>query len=190
MHRQDVIRIVVETIGSETVVISNIADASFELCMLGDRPQNFYMLGSFGLAPSIALGVALSREERVVVINGDGALLINMGCLATEGRYGPENLLHIVVDNSAHGATGYQPTATSAGTDLAAVAAGCGIRSRTVEDEATFKQALDGALSGTGPEVIVVKVDERSPIEAPLPPYTGPEIRDRFMASLRENRCC
>ncbi|MFQ6672071.1 MAG: thiamine pyrophosphate-dependent enzyme [Candidatus Tectimicrobiota bacterium] len=187
MHRQDVIRIVLEAVDSETVIVSNIADASFELCMLGDRQRNFYMLGSFGLAPSIGLGVALSRKERVVVINGDGALLINLGCLATEGRYRPGNLLHIVVDNAAHGATGYQPTATSVGCDLAAVAQGCGLRAKTVHDTATLKQALVEALASEGPEVIVAKVDERPPVAAPHPPHTGPEIRDRFMAALQES---
>lgn len=176
----------VETVDEETVIISNIADASFELCMIRDRPRNFYMLGSFGLAPSIAFGVAISRRERAITINGDAALLINMGCLATEGRYRPENLLHIVVDNAAHGSTGYQPTATSAGVEIAAVASGCGLRSQTVGDPARFKQALLEALSRKGPELIVAKVDEMPPLQAPLPPYTGPQIRDRFMGAMRK----
>ncbi len=188
MHRQDIIRIVVESVDEETVIVSNIADASFELCMIKDRPRNFYMLGSFGLAPSIALGVAISRKERVVAINGDGALLMNMGCLATEGRYRPANLLHIVVDNAAHGSTGYQPTATSAGVEIASVASGCGIRSQTVRDCETFKQALLEALSREGPEVIVARVDEMPPTQAPLPPYTGPQIRGRFMAAMGGKR--
>lgn len=185
MNRQDVIRIVLEAVDDDAVIVSNIADASFELCMIDDRPRNFYMLGSFGLAPSIGLGLALSCDERVVVIDGDGALLMNMGCLATEGRYGPENLLHLVVDNAAHGATGYQPTATSAGTDLAHVATACGIRSKTVAGREALEQALAEALSQKGLEVIVAKVDERPPVKAPLPPYSGPEICERFMSALR-----
>jgi sulfopyruvate decarboxylase subunit beta len=186
MNRQDVIRIVLETISRDTVVVSNIADASFELCWLGDRPRNFYMLGSLGLAPSIGLGLALSRPEKVVVVNGDGALLFNLGCLATEGRYRPANLIHLVVDNGAHGATGHQPTATSAGTDLAAVAAGCGLRASCVEDRDALRRVLTGALAQATGAVIVVKVAEKPPCSAPLPPYQGREIRDRFMNALRE----
>ena len=123
MHRQDVIQAVLDTVSDDVAIVASLADTSFELCMLGDRPRNFYMLGSFGLAPSIALGIALSRPGPVIAIDGDGALLYNLGCLATEGRYAPPHYVHVVVDNGAHGATGYQPTATSKTTDLAGVAA-------------------------------------------------------------------
>jgi sulfopyruvate decarboxylase subunit beta len=108
VNRPAIIAAILEFIPDDVVVVSNIADASFELCSLKDRARNFYMLGSFGLAPSIGLGLALSRSERVVVINGDGALLYNLGSLPTDGRYAPANYLHLVVDNGAHGATGYQ----------------------------------------------------------------------------------
>jgi len=178
---------VLETIDERTLVVSNIADTSWELCLLGDRPRNFYMLGSLGLAPSIALGLALSRDERVVAINGDGALLFNLGCLPTIGRYRPRNLLHVVVDNGAHGATGYQPTATTAGTDLAAIARGCGLSARTAATVEELRQALVEQLAGAGPAVLVARVAERPPLAAPLPPYTGPEIRSRFMRALRES---
>ena len=184
MNRQDVIRLIVERVSDDTIIVANIADASFELCQIRDRPRNFYMLGSFGLASSIALGLALGREDRVIAIDGDGALLYNLGTLATTGRYRRDNLLHVIVDNGAHGATGYQPTATSTGLDLAEIAAACGSQSVTVTDLDGFVDALVSSLDGTGPDVIVVKVIERPPIKAPLPPYTGPQIRDRFMAAV------
>lgn len=187
MHRPDVIRCVLETVDERTLVVSNIADTSWELCLLGDRPRNFYMLGSLGLAPSIALGLALSRPEQVVVINGDGAVLFNLGCLPTVGRYRPKNLLHVVVDNGAHGATGYQPTATTAGTDLAAVARACGLSARTVGTRENLRAALAEELARPGPAVIVAKVTQRPPAAAPLPPYTGRQIRDRFSNALRES---
>jgi thiamine pyrophosphate-dependent acetolactate synthase large subunit-like protein len=177
---------VLAAVDPSTAIVSTTGETSFELCMLGDRPLNFYMLGSFGLASSISLGIALARTVRVVAIDGDGALLFNLGSLSTAGRYRPENLLHVVVDNEALGATGYQPSATSAGTDLAAVAAACGVRASTVSTAEAFEQALRQALSENGPEVIVVKVQEKPPVAAPVPARSGPEIRDRFMAALRE----
>jgi len=186
MHRQEVIRVVLETIDERTVVVSNIADTSWELYLLGDRPRNFYMLGSLGLAPSIGLGLALSRPEPVVVLNGDGALLFNLGCLATEGRYRAGNLLHVVIDNGAHGATGYQPTATTTGTSLAAIAQGCGLKTRAACDPETLRRAVAEALAAGEPAVIVAEVRERPPVAAPLPPLSGPAIRDRFMNALRE----
>jgi sulfopyruvate decarboxylase subunit beta len=182
--RPDVIRAVLARIPDDVIVVSNIADASFELCRLRDRPRNFYMLGSFGMAPSIGLGLALSRPERVVVINGDGALLYNLGCLPTEGRYAPANYLHLVVDNGAHGATGYQPTATSAGTDLVAVAAGCGTRARRVVTLAELDDALEAWLGTGGAGLILVRVDERPAVQAPLPPYSGRQITERFAQAL------
>jgi len=184
MTRPDVIRAVLEVITDDVIVVSNIADASFELCRLHDRPRNFYMLGSFGLAPSIGLGLALSRPERVVVINGDGALLYNLGSLPTEGRYAPRNFLHLVVDNGAHGATGYQPTATSAGTDLAAVAAACGLRARRVDTLLALHDALAAWLVTGGAELVLVSANERPADQAPLPPYSGREIAERFGTAL------
>ena len=184
MNRQDVIRTVLEHASGETIIVSSIADESFELFLLGDRPRNFYMLGSFGMAPSIGLGLALARRERVIVIDGDGSLLYNLGSLATEGRYGPENLLHLVVDNGAHGATGYQPTATSSTTRLDAVAEGCGISSISVDDAASLLAALGRSLEPGGPRLIVARVGERPPVQAPLPDLGPVEIRDRFLAAL------
>ena len=184
MTRPDVIRAVLALIPDDVIVVSNIADASFELCSLKDRPRNFYMLGSFGLAPSIGLGLALSRPERVVVLNGDGALLYNLGSLPTDGRYAPANYLHLVVDNGAHGATGYQPTATSAGTDLAAVAAACGLRARRVDTVPALRGALETWLATGGPSLVLATADERPAVQAPLPPYSGREIAARFGRAL------
>jgi sulfopyruvate decarboxylase subunit beta len=184
VNRPAIIATVLELIPDDTVVVSNIADASFELCSLKDRARNFYMLGSFGLAPSIGLGLALSRPERVIAVNGDGALLYNLGCLATEGRYAPANYLHLVVDNGAHGATGYQPTATSTGTDLAGIAASCGLRAQRVTTLAALREALATWLATGGPHLILATVDERPPQEAPLVPYSGREIVERFRHAL------
>ena len=184
MNRQEIIQAIADLAPNDALIVSNIADASFELCMLKDRPRNFYMLGSFGLAPSIGLGLALSRPEKVIVINGDGALLYNFGCLPTEHRYAPDNFLHVVVDNGAHGATGYQPTATSAGVDLAAAAAGCGLCAKTVQSLHEFKKAVLSWLADSSPTLIVAKAEEKPPQAAPLVPFSGPQIAARFKQAL------
>lgn len=184
MTRPDVIRTVLDAVPDDVLVVCNIADASFEACQLKDRPRNFYMLGSFGLAPSIALGLALSRPEPVVAINGDGALLYNLGCLPTEGRYAPANYLHLVVDNGAHGATGYQPTATSATTDLAGVAAACGLPVERVETIAGVRGSIEAWLARPGARLILATASERPAAAAPLPPYSGQEIAERFSRAL------
>jgi thiamine pyrophosphate-dependent acetolactate synthase large subunit-like protein len=186
--RPDVIRAALELLSDDVIVVSNIADASFELCQLNDRPRNFYMLGSFGLAPSIGLGLALSRPERVVVIDGDGALLYNLGSLPTEGRYAPPNYLHLVIDNGAHGATGYQPTATSTGADLTAVATACGLPARRIPTLAALREALGAWLASPGASLLLVPVTERPAQQAPLPPYSGREIMERFGKALGVDR--
>jgi sulfopyruvate decarboxylase subunit beta len=184
VNRPAIIAAALELIPDDVLVVSNIADASFELCSLKDRARNFYMLGSFGLASSIGLGLALSRPDRVVVMNGDGALLYNLGSLPTEGRYAPPNYLHLVVDNGAHGATGYQPTATSTGTDLAGVAASCGLRAQRVTTLAALRAALAAWLATGGPRLILAAADARPPRQAPLVPYSGREIVARFRHAL------
>lgn len=97
----------------DEIVVSNIGDPSKELYKIKDRPRNFYMLGSMGLASSISLGIALSKSENVVCLDGDGALLMNLGSLATIANYNPKNLVLIVLDNGSYGTTGNQPSFTS-----------------------------------------------------------------------------
>lgn len=174
----------VETVTEETIIVSNIADTSCELYQLANRPRNFYVLGSFGLVPSIALGIAISRQDPVVTISGDAAILYNLGSLATEAWCKRKNLLHLVIDNGASGATGYQPTATSVGVSIAGVAQSCGIDAQEVCDCETLRHSLIQAFTNPKPKVIVAKVNEPIPQKAPLLPYLGTEIRDRFMKAL------
>ena len=111
------------------LLISNIGFPSRELFAAKDRTENFYMLGSMGLASSIGLGLALARPERkVIVLDGDGSVLMNLGTLATIAHHAPENYLLVILDNCCYGSTGSQPTCTHLGTDLAALATGGGSR--------------------------------------------------------------
>src|SRR5258708_8169425 len=126
----------------DQAVVAGIGNANFDLFAAGHRAQNFYMLGSMGLACPIALGVALAQPERgVIALEGDGSLLMSLGCLATIATVKPRNLTVIVWDNGIYQITGKQATATSHSTDIVAVARGAGIaHSSWIRDEARFQE--------------------------------------------------
>lgn len=160
--------------------ICNLGFSSRELYHVADAATTFYMLGSMGLASSIALGLALAQPRRVVAIDGDGSVLMNLGTLSSIGRYAGPNFTLVILDNGVHGSTGNQPTNTSHGTDLARVARACGVRNvRVVRDLRSLRQALRAA----GPSVIVAQVAVGN-ADVPLVPLPGPRIRDRFRAAL------
>ena len=123
MNRIDIIN---EVSKCEGLIVCNIGYPSRELCSLNDQPENFYMLGSMGLASSIGLGLALSQKEKVYVIDGDGSILMNLGTLSTIANNQTNNLCLVIVDNKAYGSTGNQKTYTAGSTDLEFVARGAG----------------------------------------------------------------
>jgi sulfopyruvate decarboxylase subunit beta len=109
------------------VVVCNLGIPSKELFAIRHQPSHFYMLGSMGMATPIGLGISLASEKEVVVIDGDGSLLMNPGTLATAAHFSPSNLTIVAVDNSSYGSTGGQPTLTGSCVDLALLAEGFGI---------------------------------------------------------------
>ncbi len=127
------------------VVVCNLGFPSKELFFIRHQPSNFYMLGSMGMATPIGLGISLTTEKEVVVIDGDGSLLMNPGVLATSAHFSPENLTIIAIDNSAYGSTGSQPTLTASCVDLSLVAEGFGIRSIV---RAASRKELTDSLKG------------------------------------------
>jgi sulfopyruvate decarboxylase subunit beta len=127
LTRYDILRIIAPYLESK-VVVSNLGWPSKELYALKHQPSNFYMLGSMGMATPIGLGIAMTSSKEVVVIDGDGSLLMNPGTLATAAALAPRNLTIIAIDNNAYGSTGNQPTLTGSCVDLEAVARGFGIR--------------------------------------------------------------
>ena len=131
-------------------LISNIGFPSRELFSVKDRPENFYMLGSMGLASSIGLGLALARpERRVMVLDGDGSVLMNLGTLATIAHHAPENYLLVILDNCCYGSTGSQPTCTHLGTDLAALAVAAGVKNvKEVDNARGSGKSTPGPRSG------------------------------------------
>ncbi len=182
MKRIEAIALAAESAqGQNALLISNIGYPSRELYSVRDRPQNFYMLGSMGLASSIGLGLALARPERkVIVLDGDGSVLMNLGTLATIALHGPKKFLLLILDNCCYGSTGSQPTCTCYCTDLAAIARGAGIRNVQKVDE---PEGLARALQGEG--VVVAKV-EAGNAAVPIINISPEEIIKRFILSARQ----
>jgi thiamine pyrophosphate-dependent acetolactate synthase large subunit-like protein len=166
----------------EAVVVS-LGHPAYDLFVAADRARNFYTWGSMGVTSSIALGLALAKpDQRVIALDGDGSLLMNLGTLATIGACRPPNLLVIVWDNEQYATTGGQPTATAAGTDLAAAACAMGLRGIRVATPAEFDAALDEDWRDAKTSVIVAKVAESAP--RGKPPLDCVFIKQRFMAAL------
>jgi len=140
MNRFDLTRRLVAKLKNHEAVIGGIGNTNFDLWASGQRPENFYMLGSMGLAVPIALGVALAQPaRRVFALEGDGSLLMQLGALATVAAAKAKNLAIVVWDNGVYQITGAQQTLTSKGADLVAMAQGAGLaQSAWAQDEAQF----------------------------------------------------
>ena len=184
MNRADRTRRLVARLKNEEAVVGGIGHTNFDLWASGQRPQNFYMLGSMGLAPSIALGVAMAQPRRkVFCLEGDGSMLMHLGSLGTIAMVAPRNLAIVLVDNGVYQITGSQKTHTSHGTDLVAIAAGSGIaNAEWARDEAHFEAWIDRALAGDGPWLIGVRTDNSPPAGAT--DRDPVRIRERFMQGL------
>jgi sulfopyruvate decarboxylase subunit beta len=149
----------------ERIVVTIMGAVAAELQSIGHRPNFFYLQHAMGLASSIGLGIALSRPDRqVVVLDGDGSILMNLGGLTTLARYRPKNLVHVVFDNESLLSVGGFPTATSTGSDLARIAAAAGVpRSCTVTTIDEFVRAFDDALAAGELTTLVAKVEAKGP---------------------------
>jgi len=147
------------------LVVTIMGAVAAELHSLGHRPNFFYLQHAMGLASSTGLGLALCLpEQKVIVFDGDGSLLMNLGGLSTMARYRPRNLVHVVFDNESLLSVGGFPTATSTGTDLEGVARASGIpRVATVRDVESFKSTLAGAMHGSELTTIIAKVEAKGP---------------------------
>jgi sulfopyruvate decarboxylase subunit beta len=148
-----------------SVVVTIMGAVAAELQSLGHRPGFFYLQHAMGLASSVGLGVALARPELpVVVLDGDGSLLMNLGGLTTLARYRPRNLVHVVFDNESLLSVGGFPTATSTGSDLAAIAQGAGVpRTATVHSVPDFRSAFVAAQAAGDLTTLVAKVEATCP---------------------------
>lgn len=183
-NRSELTRRLTAQLHADEAVIGGIGNTNFDLWASGQRPQNFYMLGSMGLAIPIAFGVALAQPARkVIALEGDGSLLMQLGALGTVAAADMKNLVIVVWDNGLYQITGSQRTLTSTGTDLVAIARGAGLmQSYWVRDEAHFDALIDRALHEDGPWFIAVRIDGEKP--AGTTERDPARIRLRFMQGL------
>src|SRR2546421_1923424 len=164
MLREDALKTIYPEL-EERIVVTIMGAVAAELYTLGHRHNFFYLEHAMGLASSMGLGIALVMpEHKVIVLDGDGSLLMNLGTLSTMARYKPGNLVHIVFDNQSLLSVGGFPTATSTGTDLAGIARASGVpRVMEANSPESLKAAVTEALSGNTLTTIVSKVEAIGP---------------------------
>jgi len=168
-------------------VISNLGVASYVLASVSEpqRARNFYQWGSMGVTTAVGLGLALSTDEPVTVLEGDGSLLMSLGVLSTVARYDPDNLTVVVWANDVYGTTGGQSLKADH-TDFAGIAENSGLDAVTVRETKAFADAYRGATESSGATVIVCHVDPVDPDARPPFdfPYIARRVRDSLTADI------
>jgi len=175
--RREVVRKLLENRG-DLLVIAGLGSTAWDITAAGDSPLSFPMWGAMGQAAMMGLGLALAQpKRRVLVITGDGEMLMGLGSLATIGVQRPANLSIVILDNERYGETGMQATHTASGVDLAAVARACGL-------EVCPPETLSIAIhSQRGPNFAVIKVPVET-LPLVLPPRDGAVLKARFRRAL------
>ena len=182
MIRSDVLKTLIPLISDE-LVVTNIGLPSQEMHLLDDQPTNFYMLGTMGLASSIGLGLAMAQSKKVIAVDGDGSVLMNLGTLPTIANNQVPNFILLIIDNGSYGSTGDQTTYAGLRTSLADVARACGcdhVVECAAEDTAA---AVKEALAAEQTTVIVSKCESGN-IKVPVIELDPVTIKERFMASV------
>lgn len=187
-NRTELTKRLVAKLKRDEAVVAGIGNTNFDLFAAGHRPQNFYMLGSMGLAVPIALGVAIAQPERgVIALEGDGSILMSLGCLTTVATVRPRNLTIVIMDNGLYQITGKQTTATGNSTDIVAVAKGVGLaNSHWVRDGAHFDELIARPFDNGGPVLLAVKIDDKPGAAQTV--RDPALIRSRFMKGLGTGR--
>jgi thiamine pyrophosphate-dependent acetolactate synthase large subunit-like protein len=188
VNRFDLTKRLVARLKHEEAVIGGIGNTNFDLWSAGHRPQNFYMLGSMGLAIPIAFGVALAQPKRhVIALEGDGSLLMQLGCLATIAAQKPKNLTIVIMDNGLYQITGGQRTPAAGTADYVALARAAGLsKCAWAGDEEDFEQLIEAALAEGGPTFIAARIDDQPGVGTT--DRDPVQIRARFMMGLGVRR--
>lgn len=189
MSREDAIKTIVDGFDGSEAVVSTTGKTSRELFEyreeLGQKDKDFLTVGSMGCSASIANGIALEKpHKQVFVFDGDGAVIMQMGALATIGHYGAKNLHHIIFDNGSYDSTGGQPSVSTT-IDFGQVALGCGYKAaNTVETKADLEEAVKGMKATEGPQMTIVKVNKGARKDLGRPTTTPIQNKVGFMNSL------
>ena len=184
LRRRDVVKALLRDRG-ELLVVAGLGSSAWDCAAAGDHPLTFPLWGAMGSACMIGLGLALAQPgRRVLVVTGDGEMLMGLGSLATIGAQSPANLAIVVLDNERYGETGMQKTHTAYGVDLAAAARACGFaKARIIRKNADIASMRSGVYAGRGPLFFQVKVRPDSP-PLVLPPRDGAHLKRRFREAL------
>ncbi|MFN8526330.1 MAG: thiamine pyrophosphate-dependent enzyme [Chloroflexota bacterium] len=168
---------------TDELVISSLGTPSHLLHHAGHRPYNFYMRSAMGLASCVGLGLAIARpDRRVVILDGDGAALMNLSSMVTVGWKAPKNLTWLVLENQLFLETGGQTIAAGRTTDIAGVGRSCGLTATAAHDEEDLTSAIQKALTEPGPNLIVARVGPDS-VRSPIP-ADAVRIKHAFMDAL------
>ena len=181
MNRYEALRILAASIADDTIVVGNVGPISREWNALRPSDANLLQV-NLGLCSAVGLGLARALPHRkIILLDGDGNLLMNLASLADAANQAPANIVHIVLDNGAYEGGGGLPSVTSLKTSLSEIARGAGIeRSRTVDELEDFDVAAKEALGATGHWFIAAKVDTGSVPDLPTQTMDGPEAKYRF----------
>ncbi|MEA2893923.1 MAG: hypothetical protein QOI05_4716 [Bradyrhizobium sp.] len=184
LHRRDVVVELLRDRG-DLLVIAGLGAPNWDVSAAGDHPNNFPLWGAMGAASMMGLGLALAQPKRnVLVITGDGEMLMSLGALATIAVERPPNLTIAVLDNERYGETGMQKTHTAAGVDLAGMAQAAGIKtSRIVRTQEEVTAIRDLAHAGKGPAFALVKINPEA-LPFVMPPADGVILTTRFRQSV------
>ena len=184
LQRRDVVARILRDRG-DALVVTGLGSATWDVTACGDHEGNFYLWGGMGGAAMTGLGLALAQpERRVLVITGDGEMLMAIGSLATIAVAAPANLAICVIDNERYGETGMQETHTAHAVDMAGMAEAAGFRATaTVIDESGIKAQVPMLLETPGPVFAVIKVTT-DPVPMVLPPRDGTWLKHRFRGAL------
>ena len=184
LHRREVVSSLLED-RKKLLVVAGLGSTAWDITAAGDSPLSFPTWGAMGQAAMMGLGLALAQpRRRVLVVTGDGEMLMGLGALATIGVQRPANLSVVVIDNERYGETGMQATHTAHDVDLAAVARACGFKqSKVVTRKAEIAPLRTAIHEKPGPLFAQIKVKaEKLPLV--LPPHDGVVLKERFRAAL------
>ncbi len=185
LYRRDVVKTLLARRDADTLVVAGLGSSAWDVAAAGDDERNFCLIGGMGLTVPIGLGLAEAQPgKRILVITGDGDMLMSMGALATVAKARPRNLAIVVLDNERFGETGGQPTHTAGVTDLVAVAKGAGIAvASTIRDPSGIAAMVDSVYETPGPVFHVVKITYET-VEDVKPPLDGVYAKNRFRVAL------
>ncbi len=185
LRRREVVKMLLDQRDSGLLIVAGLGAPAWDVTAAGDEPLNFPLWGAMGGAVSLGLGLAIAQPtRRILVITGDGEMLMGLGSLATVSIQSPSNLAILVLDNERYGETGMQATHTAGNVDLAAVARATGFSEcHNIADKKKLRSLLPQIQNGEGPLFFNVKVRAEN-LPLVLPPKDGAFLKDRFRVAL------